>query len=642
MPAATVTNNATGILASNLASGAAVLTLQTGQGARFPTISGGAYFWATLIDASNNIEIVRCITHAAAADTFTIVRAQQDTTAKAYVAGDRFEMRVTREHFNEKVSKTGDSVQGNLLVEGKLSTTTDPVAEVDVVNLGYLERYANNLRVDYTKPIFVTLWGIVFTATDESTYALITANSFAATEMPYFGSGGGRGGGAGLIRFPDYPHYAGTSKITSYIQYSVAIDTIENITIGLTDDGRLVGTGLSGVGHWGLGNTTDLQEFRIIARPSDFGDNKIIKYQTNNGRRAIAEANTTIWLLTEDGSVWAAGEGATGALGRGSTADSNVWVQTQTSAGVPITDVADIYAPGYTTSPMILARKTDGTWWGLGDGPAGILGGGVVTDRNFWTQITELPTTAVRKVRFTGVNTTTACYILFEDNTLWSSGANTSGNQAQGNTTLKTTYTEIASSVSDFWAGPDEGIVNTTVWYKATDGTLYTVGESNQYQTLMGNTTDKTTFSPATDIPSGFDLDAVWPLVCAETVFAAWQRWIHPTTGEQRIYAIGYANDGTLGTNNFAATTVNANINNFLPVQPHEIAWMGGMHWSNASFKGLGWMVDIDGVLYASGRLYTANTTPTYSLTNFPFNDGGALGGSEFFMPVPLYGAVGT
>jgi alpha-tubulin suppressor-like RCC1 family protein len=319
-----------------------------------------------------------------------------------------------------------------------------------------------------------------------------------------------------------------------------------------------------------------------------------------------------------------------------------VWIQTQTSVGVPITNVDDIFAPGFTTSPMILARKTDGTWWGLGDGPAGILGGGVVTDRRLWTQITELPTTAVRKVVFTGVNTTRSCYILFEDDTLWSAGNNTSGNQAQGNTTLKTTYSQIASSVADFWAGPDEGIANTTVWYQHTDGTLYTAGESNQYQTLMGNTTDKNTFSAATDIPSGFTLQKVWPLVCAETVFAAWQLWEDTSTGEQRVYAIGYANDGTLGTNNFATTTLNANINDFLPVQPHEIAWMGGYHYTATSYKGLGWMVDTEGVLYASGRLNTASTTPSYSLTNFPFNDGGASGGSEFFMPVPLYGAIGT
>jgi alpha-tubulin suppressor-like RCC1 family protein len=642
MPAATVTNNATGVLASGILSGATSLTLQSGQGARFPTITGTNYFWATLIDASNNIEIVKCTAHTAASDTFTITRAQQDTTAKAYLAGDRFEMRVTREHFNEKVSKAGDSVQGDLSVEGTLSTPNNPVAEHDVVNLGYLERYANNLLVDYTKPIFVTLWGLVFTATDGRTYALITANSFAVTEMPYFGSGGGRGGGAGLIRFPDYPHFAGSAKVNSYIQYSVAIDAAENITIGLTDDGRLIGTGLTGAGHWGLGNTTDLQEFRIIARPSDFGGNKIIKYQTNNGRRAIAEANTTIWLLTEDGSVWAAGEGATGALGRGSTIDSTTWIRTETSAGVPITNVADIYAPGFTTSPMILARKTDGTWWGLGDGPAGILGGGVVTDRTFWTQITELPTTAVRKVRFTGVNTDTAAFILFEDNTLWGAGVNGSGQQATGNLTRQTTYRQMASSVSEFWAGPDEGITNATVWIKTTAGVLETVGESNQYQTLMGNTTDKTTFSAATDIPSGFTLQQVWPLVAAETVFAAWQLWEDTSTGEQRIYAIGYANDGTLGTNNFAATTVNVNINDFLPVQPHEIAWMGGYHYTTATYKGLGWMVDTDGVLYASGRLQTANTTPSYSATNFPFSDGGASGGSEFFMPVPLYGAVGT
>lgn len=532
-------------------------------------------------------------------------------------------------------------INNNLDVQGTITTPTNPATEHDVVNLGYLERYANNLRVDYTKPIVPHLYGLCFTATNGYTYMLTTFGTNNPLDAPYFGSGGAQpAGGVLLLKFPDYPHNA-TSQITGYVQYSVAMDFNINLTYALTNDGRLVATGEAGVGNFGLGNTTDIQEFRVIASASTFGGSAPIKYQTNSGKRAIAAGNVTVWVLTANGSVYACGEGATGALGQGSVVDSSSWIQTQTSAGVFMTDLVDIWAPTYNTSPQIIGRKSDGTWWGLGDGASGILGGGVVTDRTFWTQITELPTTAVRKVTFNGVNTTKSCYILFEDDTLWSSGNNTSGNQDQGNLTLKTTYSQIEADVADFWSGPEEGVANTTVWIKTTSNVLQTVGEANQYQTLMGNVTDKTTFSAATDIPSNSTLDEVWPLVCAETVFAAWQRWTDNTTGAKTVYAIGYANDGTLGTNNFAATTVNVSINNYLPTDPANIVWMGGMHWTTATFKGLGWMVDNDGYLYVSGRQNIRTASATYGGTNFPYREG-PNGGCEFFTAVPLFGALAS
>lgn len=86
-------NNSFGTLAAGIASGATSITLTTGQGSRFPTLGAGDYFFATLIDTSNNLEIVKCT--ARATDVLTVVRAQENTTARAYSAGDRIEIRVT-------------------------------------------------------------------------------------------------------------------------------------------------------------------------------------------------------------------------------------------------------------------------------------------------------------------------------------------------------------------------------------------------------------------------------------------------------------------------------------------------------------------------------------------------------------------
>lgn len=84
-------NNATGSLSANIGSGDTTINLTTGHGARFPATSTENYFHATLIDASNNIEIIRVTTRAT--DTLTVLRGQDGTTARAYSAGDKVELR---------------------------------------------------------------------------------------------------------------------------------------------------------------------------------------------------------------------------------------------------------------------------------------------------------------------------------------------------------------------------------------------------------------------------------------------------------------------------------------------------------------------------------------------------------------------
>jgi hypothetical protein len=100
-----LSNNAFGTLAAGINSSATSITLTTGQGARFPSLSGGDYFYATLIDTSNNLEIVKCT--ARSTDVLTIVRAQESTTARAYNTGDRIEIRITAQTFLDAVAEIG-------------------------------------------------------------------------------------------------------------------------------------------------------------------------------------------------------------------------------------------------------------------------------------------------------------------------------------------------------------------------------------------------------------------------------------------------------------------------------------------------------------------------------------------------------
>lgn len=92
------TNNATGTLASSITNTATSITLTAGQGALFPAISGSDYFYATLVDSSNNIEIVKVT--ARVSDVFTVVRGQEGTTARAYASASRLEQRPTAAGLN--------------------------------------------------------------------------------------------------------------------------------------------------------------------------------------------------------------------------------------------------------------------------------------------------------------------------------------------------------------------------------------------------------------------------------------------------------------------------------------------------------------------------------------------------------------
>lgn len=103
-----VANNAFGTLASGINSSATSITLTTGQGARFPSLGAGDYFYATLVDTSNNLEIVRCT--ARSTDVLTVVRGQESTTARAYSAGDRIEIRLTAQTFIDAAGVTSSDI----------------------------------------------------------------------------------------------------------------------------------------------------------------------------------------------------------------------------------------------------------------------------------------------------------------------------------------------------------------------------------------------------------------------------------------------------------------------------------------------------------------------------------------------------
>lgn len=110
------TNNALTTMPSGLASGAATVTVATGKGVLFPSPTGTDYALLTLVRSSDGaIEIVSLTSRSA--DTLTITRSQEGTTALTFVANDRIELRITAGWLNSP-AVAGLTDSGNLTFTG--------------------------------------------------------------------------------------------------------------------------------------------------------------------------------------------------------------------------------------------------------------------------------------------------------------------------------------------------------------------------------------------------------------------------------------------------------------------------------------------------------------------------------------------
>lgn len=124
MAIALYTNNATATLSSSITAASTSVTVTSGQGALFPSaVTGGDYFYGTLISSTGTIEIVKVTNKTS--DTFTIVRAQDGTTASAFAGGSKFELRVVAAGLNEKLAKDGGTATNITINSGTITGITD-------------------------------------------------------------------------------------------------------------------------------------------------------------------------------------------------------------------------------------------------------------------------------------------------------------------------------------------------------------------------------------------------------------------------------------------------------------------------------------------------------------------------------------
>ena len=240
-------------------------------------------------------------------------------------------------------------------------------------------------------------------------------------------------------------------------------------TFILKNDGTLWGCGANGNGQLGLGDNTNRNTFTQVTTNAD------------NIKEIYCGGDYT-FILENNGTLWSCGYNSYGQLGLGDTTDRNTFTQVTTNTD----NIKSIYCGGCHT----LILKNNGTLWSCGYNKYGQLGLEDTTNRNTFTQVTTNADN-IKEIYCGGDYT----FILENNGTLWGCGLNDHGQLGLGNTTNRKTFTQATANIDD--------IKEIYCCYQhalilKNDGTLLGCGNNGNNQLGLGDTTNRTTFTQIT------------------------------------------------------------------------------------------------------------------------------------------------
>jgi hypothetical protein len=129
-------NNVSGFLNTAITASDTGIVLQSGNGASFPALGAGEYFYATLVSTGNTLEVVKVT--ARSGDSMTVVRAQDNSSAASFAAGSRLEMRVNAAAVRDAIGDVVASQVGFTPVGGIAATDVQAaLAEVDSEKIAF-------------------------------------------------------------------------------------------------------------------------------------------------------------------------------------------------------------------------------------------------------------------------------------------------------------------------------------------------------------------------------------------------------------------------------------------------------------------------------------------------------------------------
>lgn len=147
-------NNAVSRLAANLSVSATSISLTPGDGSKFPVLSAGQYFMATLVKVDGTSEIVKVT--ARSTDTLTVVRAAEPVGGAAaiahpFTAGDRIELRLTAGALGSEL----DRIEAAGVIGAINKNASYTVTAADIASLIRCDTSAGNVNI--TLPAISTL-----------------------------------------------------------------------------------------------------------------------------------------------------------------------------------------------------------------------------------------------------------------------------------------------------------------------------------------------------------------------------------------------------------------------------------------------------------------------------------------------------
>ena len=304
-------------------------------------------------------------------------------------------------------------------------------------------------------------------------------------------------------------------------------------TFILKNDGSVWSCGLNEYGQLGLGDTTV-----IIPTFTQVTTN------INNDVKQIACGFNQTFILKNDGSVWSCGCNGYGQLGLGSS-DTNAH-STFTKVTTNINnDVKQIFCGNSHTFII----KIDGSVWGCGWNVYGQLGLNDTTNRTTFTKVTTNINNDVKQIDCGNSHT----FIIKIDGSVWGCGYNNKGQLGLGDTTNRTTFTQVTTNINNDVKQVACGGAHTFILKN--DGSVWGCGYNIYGQLGLSHTNDITTFTKlGTNINS-----EVIQIACGYN-----HTFIIKIDGS--VWACGRNNYGQLGLNDIndrkTFTQVTKNINN--------------------------------------------------------------------------------